>query len=176
MRHNLFHRPPSHVLATDLRHDESLELQLRRAAVAVSLVGIASMAAVTLYQTGVLRHLPDPPLDGFDADHVNHPGAAAWGAPDGFAHLRSHAVNMALAAAGTRDRTAKRPWLPMLAAGYAAAQAITTIQDLSRMPRDHKAWCGYRIVDALANLVTFALTVPEAWRAASATIRRYRTG
>lgn len=169
-----FERPSPARLSADLRGDDRLEMQLRRAAVATSLIGIASMAAVTLYQTGVLRHLPDPPLDGFDADGVNHPGADAWGAPDGFAHMRSHAVSMALAAAGTADRGRERPWLPLLAAGYAAAQALTAARDLSRMPREHKAWCGYRIVDAVATLITFLLTLPEAGRTVATTVRRHR--
>lgn len=174
MRENLLSRPHSGRLSADLRQDDSLEMQLRRATVAVSLVGFASMAAVTLYQVGILRHLPDPPVGGFDADRVNDPYAAAWGAPDGFAHVRSHAVSMALAAAGTRNRAQNRPWLPLLASGYAAAHAISAARTLSRMPRDPNARCVYRIVDALASLVTFALTIPEAWRAVSGSIRHYR--
>lgn len=174
MRENLLNKPPSQRLSVDLRDDESAEMQFRRAAVATSLIGIAAMTAVTLYQTGVIRHLPNPPLDGFDADHVNRPTAAAWGAPDGFAQMRSHAVSMALAAAGTSERARKRPWLPLLASGYAAAHAAMSLRDMWRMPRDHKAWCVYRILDTIANVGTFVLTVPEAWRALSTAVRRLR--
>ena len=56
----------------------------RRAVVGLSLVGMASMAATSLLQTGVIRHLPDPPLRGFNSDKVNLSQAAfPLGIPDG---------------------------------------------------------------------------------------------
>jgi hypothetical protein len=42
---------------------------------------------VTLFQTGLVRHLPDPPLPGFDSDKVNSSdlayrlGVRCWTSP-----------------------------------------------------------------------------------------------
>ena len=45
-----------------LRESRAPAVILRRAVVGASLVGMASMAMVALFQTGLKRHLADPPL------------------------------------------------------------------------------------------------------------------
>ncbi len=56
-----------------VQNDQSPEMRNRRAITIVSLLGIASMAIVTLKQTGIVKHLPDPPVKKphFDSDKVN---------------------------------------------------------------------------------------------------------
>lgn len=148
----------------ELQERTSTALRRRRAIIAVSLTGMASMAIVSLYQTGLLRHLPDPPLRRFDSDRVNSSDIAYhFGVPDGTVSLAGHAVNVVLAAAGDRERTRHQPWLPLIAAGKAAAEAVVAARYLFyQMPVKERAWCGYCIVDALAHLATFTLTLPEA--------------
>ncbi len=61
--------------ARQLRHElqegDTNDLRRRRAIIGLSLLGMGAMAAVSLFQTGVVKHLPDPPLKSFDSDKVN---------------------------------------------------------------------------------------------------------
>ncbi len=144
------------------------DLWPRRATVVLSLVGVASMAATSLLQTGVVRHLPDPPLPGFDSDKVNLSKTAyPFGIPDGTIGLLSFAANLPLAAVGGPDRARVRPWVVVLAAAKALADAAVSGWYFYQMPTKEKAWCGYCIAAQLANLGITALILPEARRALS---------
>jgi uncharacterized membrane protein len=151
-------------LRRELQEGDSPDLSLRRAIIGLSLVGIASMAVVTLYQTGILRHLPDPPVRRFDSEKVNSSDTAyQYGVPDGTITLASHATNIVMAAFGGTDRAREQPWIPLVAAGKAGAEAVVATKYLFyEMPVVEKAWWGYCIVDALMHIGTFALTLPEA--------------
>src|SRR5919109_300452 len=71
------------VLRHDLRETNEPGILLRRAIVGSSLVGIACMAITTLFQTGMVKHLADPPIEDFDSDKVNASDLAySWGMPD----------------------------------------------------------------------------------------------
>ena len=157
-----------------LRLEESRESDVRGVLMAASLLGMASMATVALFQIGVLRHLPDPPVDGFDSDHVNAPErTSVRGVPDGFRKFTGHAVMLALTAAWTADREARRPWLAFFAAGFALGQAIAAGRAVFRMPKVDKAWCGYRLIDAAVHFVTAAIMVPAAGWALCRRMRRH---
>lgn len=127
------------------------------------------MGAVSLLQTGVIRHLPDPPLRRFDSDRVNTSEIAyQFGVPDGTLSLAGFAANVPLAALGGRDRARKQPWVPLLFTAKAAAEAVGAAYYFYQMPAREKAWCGYCIVGALASWSVLALSLPEArqaWRA-----------
>jgi uncharacterized membrane protein len=129
-----------------------------------SLLGMSSMVPVILYQTGVIRHLPDPPLRAFHSDKVNaSPTAFGFGGPDAPLTFLSHAFNIFLAALGGSRRARVRPWLPLAAAAIAGVQAGVASKYLfHQMPKVDKAWCPYCIIDAVAHLSVFALTLPEA--------------
>ncbi len=140
--------------------------------IALSLVGLANMGAVSLLQTGVVRHLPDPPLPGFDSDRVNLSKTAfPLGIPDGTLGLLSFAVNLPLAAYGPADRDRRLPWLPVLATTKALADSLVSAWYFYQMPVHEKAWCGYCILSALANWGILALAMPEGRRALD-TLRR----
>jgi uncharacterized membrane protein len=150
-------------LCKELQQGDAPDLRNRRAVIAASLVGIASMTAVTLLQTGVVKHLPDPPFGNFDSDRVNSSDTAyRFGLPDGPVSLASLALNIPLAAYGGADRPRKYPWLSIFAAGKAAAEAVAASWYFYQMPAKEKAWCGYCIAGALSNLAIAALTIPEA--------------
>lgn len=152
-----------------IRDDDSKEMAYRRAIVAVSLVGMASMALVSLLQTGAVRKLPDPPTrrPRFDTEKVNFSKEAfSYGMPDGPLTLTAHSVNLALAAAGPPERYERRPWLPITATVLSAAQAAVAGKYLFyQMPYVDRAWCPYCVVDAITHFATFALTLPEASKA-----------
>lgn len=48
-------------LRAAMQESRDIHMRARRGIFAVSLLGIASMGAVGLYQLGAIRHLPDPP-------------------------------------------------------------------------------------------------------------------
>jgi len=160
------YKPPQ-ALRRELQQDHSVAMRRRRAIIGLSLIGMGSMAIVSAFQTGLLKHLPDPPLDLFQSDEVNSSDTAYhWGVPDGTISLASHATNIVLAAYGRRDRAAAEPWIPLAACVKAAAETAVAVRYLFyEMPIVQKKWCGYCITDALMHIGTFSVTVPEAWAA-----------
>lgn len=160
-------------LRSYLQDGADTTLSLRRGAIAVSLLGIAAMAATTLLQMGIVKRLPDPPAANFDTKKVNSSEEAySYGGPDSPIAITGHGVNMVLASMGGRDRAERQPWVPVLAVVIASAQASTAAKYLFHtMPKVDKACCPYCIVDALTHFATVALTLPEAFKA----VRRLRS-
>lgn len=156
-------------LRRELQEDDSRGMWRRRAVIALSLVGMGAMTAVSLLQAGLVKHLPDPPLEGFDSDKVNSSETAYMlGVPDGTVSLASLAVNIPLAACGGAERARRDPLLPLLAAGKATVEAGIAGWYFYQMPAKEKAWCAYCIIGALANFGIAALTLPEAREALGA--------
>src|SRR5207245_4464305 len=93
-------------LSRELRTAATPELRRRRRVVALSLVASSSMALITLYQVGLIRHLPEPPLPMFNADKVDASAEAyeKFSTPDAILGLGSYATTMALAAMGGANR------------------------------------------------------------------------
>jgi uncharacterized membrane protein len=141
-------------------------LRGRRAIIALSLVGMGAMAAVSLFQTGVIKHLPDPPLDSFDSDRVNSSDTAyALGVPDGTLSLASLAANIPLAAYGGENRAETEPLVPLAFAAKATIEAAVAGWYFYQMPTKEKKWCGYCIAGAAANWGIAALSLIEAKKA-----------
>jgi len=142
-------------------------MRLRRAVIGTSIVGIVSMTPVTMLQTGIVQHLPDPPIKGFHSDAANSSLIAyRFGAPDGAMAVASFAVNIPIAAFSGADRARTQPLVPLIAAGKAAIDAATSAWYFNEMRRGRK-WCPYCIVGAVSSLAVLLLTLPEAraaWR------------
>lgn len=156
-------------LRRELREGRSSNLRRRRWIVGLSLVGMGAMAAVSLFQTGVVGHLPDPPVEGFDSDKVNSSETAYMlGVPDGTLSLASLAANVPLAAFGGDDRARTAPLVPLFVAGKSLAEAVVAGWYFYQMPAKEKRWCGYCIAGAFVNFAVAALTLPEAREAAAA--------
>ncbi len=153
-------------LRRELQNGNNKELNVRRAIIGLSLWGMGSMTAVSLFQTGVINHLPDPPIDGFDSDKVNSSDTAyALGVPDGTLSLASLAANIPIAALGGENRAAEQPLVPLAFAAKASIEAVVAGWYFYQMPTKEKAWCGYCIVGALANVGIAALSLVEAKKA-----------
>jgi uncharacterized membrane protein len=158
--------PKAEALRQALQEEDTKSLRLRRGVIISSLVGAASMTAVTLLQTGVVRHLPDPPIRSFDSDRVNSSDTAyRLPVPDGPISLATFAANIPLAAFGAGDRSRKWPLLPIAIAVTAGIEAVAAASYFYQMPAREKAWCGYCIIGALASFAVFGLTIPEARQA-----------
>ena len=137
------------------------------------MLGAASMSAVSALQLGLVKHLPDPPLAGFDSDKVNLSATAmALPIPDGVLSLGSFLLNVPLIFWGGRDRAEKRPWIPLLFAGKLALESVVSAVYFSQMPLKEHAWCGYCIIGAAATWTLTALVLPEAVRAARTLLHR----
>lgn len=149
-------------LRRDLQRGDTTHLKLRRGIIVTSLAGVASMAPVSMLQTGIVHHLPDPPLKGFHSDAANSSLIAyRFGAPDGPMSVASFAVNVPLAAFGGADRARTKPLVPLLAAGKAVFDAAVSAWYFNQMRRGKK-WCPYCIAGAISSLAVLILTVPEA--------------
>lgn len=143
-------------LREEIRNDRGRNMQLRRGVAAVSLLGIATMAATTLLQLGAVKRLPDPPIGNFDSRKVNTSDEAfSYGAPGSPVNILAHAVNLLLASTGSPDRARKFPWLPILAAAVEAPQTVVTAKPF---PPDAESGQGMvsvlhrRYADALRDL------------------------
>ncbi len=106
-------------LSRQLRTEKTPDLAHRRGIVALGLVASASMGVIALYQTGLIKHLPEPPLRMFDADRVDGSAEAyeRFSMPDAVLGLGSYAATIGLAAMGGRDRARETPWIPLALAG-----------------------------------------------------------
>lgn len=158
-------------LRRELQNSDNSDIHLRRAVIGLSLLGIGAMTAVSLFQTGIIEHLPDPPLNSFDSDKVNSSDTAyALGVPDGTLSLASFAANIPLAAFGGENRAETQPLIPLAAAVKATVEAAVASWYFYQMPAKEGKWCGYCIVGALANFGIAGLTLVEAkkaWKAFS---------
>jgi uncharacterized membrane protein len=153
-------------LRRELQQSEKGDLNVRRAIIGLSLVGMGAMTAVSLFQTGIINHLPDPPIKDFDSDKVNSSDTAyALGVPDGTLSLASLAANIPLASFGGANRAKEMPLVPIAAAAKASVEAVVAGWYFYQMPTKEKKWCGYCIVGAAANFGIAALSLVEAKKA-----------
>jgi uncharacterized membrane protein len=159
--------PPAQ-LSRELREETSPDLRRRRWVVGLSIFGSVAAQIVALYQTGIIKRLPDPPGP-FDSDKVDASDYAykRLQTPDGFLMLGTYAVTGALAAAGGKDRATQQPWLPIAAAAKTLYDAATTVKLGREEWAENKALCAYCQAATLATFASAALTLPEALRAAS---------
>jgi hypothetical protein len=150
-------------LSDQLRNGSGGDLARRRGVVGLSLLAAGSMGMIALYQMGIIKHLPEPPISGLDADTVDASAEAysRFATPDGILGLGSYAVTMGLAAMGGQERARDRPWIPL---ALAAKVAFDTYQ-AGRMTVDQatkqKAFCFWCLTSAAATFATVPLVVPE---------------
>jgi uncharacterized membrane protein len=152
----------------ELRENSDVDLRRRRAIIGFSLLGIGIAAAASLLQTGIVKHLPDPPVGNFDADKVvTSEEAYQFGIPDATIALAGFAANIPLAAWGGSDRSENQPVVPVAAAVKAAIEVGFAGWYFYQMPTKIKTWCAYCVVSAATYSVILALTLPEAAKAFS---------
>ena len=153
-------------LRTHLQDSTDPGMRRRRAIVITSLFGMANMGIVSLLQTGIVKHLPDPPLAAFDSDKVNSSKTAyALGTPDGTLSFAGFAMNLPLAGFGGVSRAERTPYVPIAAVVKAGIEAAAAAWYFYQMPSKEKKWCAYCIGGAIASVTVFALTLPEAAKA-----------
>lgn len=161
--------PAARTLSRTLREGDGPFLSDRRRVTALMLGASASMGLIAAYQMGLIRHLPDPPLPGFDADKVDaSPQAYRYGsAPDGTWGLLNYAATIVLAAMGGADRAERHPWLPLALAAKVGADAAGAAKLTVDQWTKHRAFCGWCLAAAGATFAAVPAVLPEAkaaWR------------
>ncbi len=153
-------------LSRYLRTGTDAELRRRRAIIALSLLGSAMGHLVGAYQTGLIRHLPDPPGP-FDSDRVDASRYAysRLATPDGLPMIATYAITAALAGAGGPDRAERTPALPLALAAKALGDVAVTVELAREEWAEQRAFCAYCQVATLASVATAALALPDARRA-----------
>lgn len=154
-------------LSHELRNDVTPDLTRRRWIVGLSLIGTAAASIVSLYQTGVIHDLPDPPLPIFDSAKVD---ASTYGykrlqTPDGLMMLATYAATAWLAGAGGTQRAQETPWLPVALSLKTLLDVATNIAFATEEWDENQALCFYCQTATVCSLVSAGLALPEAVRA-----------
>jgi uncharacterized membrane protein len=165
--------PAAEAVSDFWRRGSGPELMRRRRASGLSLLGIGALGAVAAYQTGVVKHLPDPPGP-FNSDAVDASGEAyvMGHAPDAAFGVLNAAMTLALATAGGKERVERKPWLPLLLGAKAAMDAAYALSlTAEQASRHRRTFCFFCMTAAGSSLATFTQVLPDA-KAALAAVRR----
>ena len=159
-------------VSDDLRRGTGALLDRRRRLAGLSLGSIAAFAGVAAYQTGVIRHLPEPPIGAFDADSVDASGEAyqQLKTPDAALGIASSAITLVLIGMGDGRRAKERPWVPLAMAAKVGFDALGGLYLTAEQVTKHRKLCGWCLVATTAYLAMVPQVVPEA-RTALAELR-----
>lgn len=140
-----------------IQERNDLQAKNLRHIAALSVLGIIDFIPITLYQLGVIKHLPEPPGKIFDSDKVNaSKEAQIAGLPDGGVSMLMYAANVVLTGAALR-RTGNQKLFNYGLAGIALGQAGGGLYYLYNMVKVQKKICIYCVAGALIN---FAALLP----------------
>lgn len=156
-------------LSHELRQDSTPDLDRRRWIIGLSTVGALMGQIVALYQTGILRDLPDPPLPGIDSARVDASSYAysRLDTPDGFMMVTNYAITAWLAAAGGKNRAQENPWLPLAMGAKLVVDSAIALRLAQEEWGENQALCAYCQVATLCSLASVAIALPEVMTAAS---------
>lgn len=129
----------------------------------LSLTAAGSMSLISLYQLGIIPHLPEPPLSILDADKVDASAEAysRFSTPDGILGLGNYVMTAGLAAMGGQDRAEEQPWIPLALAVkvlFDTSQAVRLFFDQKNKYRSFCFWC---LLAAGTTMATLPLLIPE---------------
>ncbi|KYC37256.1 vitamin K epoxide reductase [Scytonema hofmannii PCC 7110] len=161
-------------LSQELREGNNPHMTRRRWIIGLSTLGGSMGQIVSLYQTGIVKHLPDPPVPVFDADRVDASDYAysRFNSPDGPIMVLNYAITGWLAAAGGLDRARKNPWLP-IAMGVKILLDTVVSAELAREEwAENKAFCEYCQVATVASIASLVLAAPEVLAASRVLLSR----
>lgn len=150
-------------LSQELRESQSPALQARRTLVALSFIGAALGKIVSLYQVGIIKHLPDPPISLFDSDKVDASDYAykRFATPDAFLMVLTYATTAWLAGAGREDRATKNPLWVKAMFGKILLDVGTNLMLAREEYAENKKLCFYCQSASLISLVSLLVAWPE---------------
>lgn len=155
-------------LSHELREEKTPDLTSRRWIVGLSLIGVAAGVAVTLYQTGIIKHLPDPPLSILDSDRVDASDYAysRLNAPDAPLMIASFGVTTLLASMGGKNRRAEMPLASLAMFGKILGDLAITLKLSGEEWKEQRAFCSYCQAATIVSLASAVIAAPEALAAA----------
>ena len=164
-------------LSEQLRRGDSDDLRRRRGIVGLSLVAVGAMGMISLYQMGIIKHLPEPPLPRLNADGVDASPEAysRFATPDGVLGIGSYAMTMGFAAMGGADRARTQPWIPLALAAKVAFDTSQAVRLTVDQATKQKAFCFWCLLSAASTFATMPLIVPETRAAIRQLIGERRT-
>lgn len=132
----------------------------------LSAIGAANMTVISLRQLGIVHHLPDPPLHGFDSNAVvmSQP-SKVFGMPDAPLGALGLAANIPLALLGGADRDRTRRWLPVAIAAKGVVEVSVAAWFLWQMKTRVRRWCAYCLLGASLSAAIATLALSEAGEA-----------
>ncbi len=150
-------------LSRQLRTANNRYLNNRRRVAELSLISLAAMSGIALYQLGIIDHLPEPDLPWLDADSVDASAEAyaKFMVPDAFLGLVSYAGTMALAAMGSAKRETEQPWISLAFAAKVGFDNLQALRLFIDQWSKHKAFCSWCLVSAGATFATAPQALPE---------------
>jgi len=151
-------------LSQELRQGKNPNMTRRRAIIGLSMLGGSMGQIVTLYQTGIVDHLPDPPgQELFDADRVDASNYAysRFNSPDGPIMVLNYALTAWIAAAGGLDRARRNPLLPLAMGVKILIDGIVSAELAREEWSENKAFCEYCQVATVCSIASIVLAVPE---------------
>jgi uncharacterized membrane protein len=144
-----------------LRTGHNEDLDARRKVILLSALGLIDFSIISLYQTGVIKHLPDIPHPLFDSDKVNaSKDAYMFGAPDGPISAVAYAATMVLASAGGSKNTGRSPVFDVALGGIIAGNAAGAVFYLYKMIFVQKKICMYCVTGAAINIASAVIIAP----------------
>ena len=154
----------SEMLGAGLRHGSRKSLRRRRSVFGLFLAASASMSVIALYQLGILRRVPEPPLPALDSDNITG-SATAYSlleTPDAVLAMGSYAATMTLAAMGSSRRAHEHPSLPIALAVKVGFDAIVAAKFTVDEWRRHRSLCFWCLLASAATFVSVPLVIAEA--------------
>lgn len=148
-------------IRAELLNGTDADLQKRRNILTLSALGIVDFAFLSLYQSGVIRKLPDLPFPAFDSNKVNAAhDAYQMGAPDSTISAWTYATNMVLATAGGSRHSGRKPILDVLLGATIAGNAAGAAYYLFNMIFFQKKICPYCVAGAAINFASAVIMKP----------------
>lgn len=150
-----------------LRTENNEDINRRRKVVALSALGLVDFSIISLYQTGVIKHLPDLPYSLFDSDKVNaSEDAYRFGAPDAPISAVAYAATMVLASAGGSEKAERTPAIDVALGATVAGNAAGALFYLYKMIFVQKKVCLYCVTGAVVNIASAVIVAPVALKSA----------
>ncbi len=158
------HVKPDRVkLGRQLRRDTRQSMRQRRNTVSLSLGSIGALGVIGMFQFGITKHIPDPPLRRFKAEAVSASGDGyLFQTPDALLGIASYAVTAILAGMGSPDRAKTKPWLPLLLAAKAAFDTGNALRLTFIQFRQLKMYCAWCLATSAMTFATVPCVLPEA--------------
>jgi Vitamin K epoxide reductase family len=150
-------------LSRELRLGSDRFLSRRRGIVMLSLTAAGSMDLISLYQMGIIQHLPQPPLPMLDSDKVDASAEAysRFSTPDGILGLGNYVMTAGLAAMGGKDRAEEQPWIPVALAGKVVFDTSQAVRLFFDQKNKYKSFCFWCLLAAGTTMATIPLVIPE---------------